>query len=746
MKQRSILKEFAIGIVFSVLVVFVIGITISLFYTSYKARKNLEKKADERIASLVDILEIPLWGIDEETIRKIGKSFANEDLIVQVRITDGWDKVFYQKKEESDSTVKRIADIMHDNKLVGRVKLSFSTQYFDQIRKDFLWISGIIFLISSFFLLFLLTFFLRRFLNRPLQQLGEIVGAYTSGNYSPPEKKMLFIEFKSTIDLLQGMGEKIHLQMQDLNYELAKRKKVEKALRISEERLSVALWGANCGIWDRDLKTNKIFFDSNYFKIAGYEPNEFPHSYQEWRKRVHPDDIKETEKRIESYISSKAKEYEVEFRFKTKSNEWMWILSQGKIFEYDHDKNPLRFIGMHQDITMRKQAEKEKEKAQQQVAEYKKMALVGQVAGKMAHDFNNVLGVILGNTELSLLDCKDVETKKTLKLILEQTLRGKNLTKNLVAFAKDQEPKQELFNISEKIDLVIELMRKDLEDIELVREDKPAIPELLADSGMIEHAMVNLIQNSIHAISMVESPKIIIKTSFIDNNIIFEINDNGCGIPEEFLENIYEPSFTLKGNRDIAGSYKTDIKGTGYGMSNVKKYIELHSGMISVDSKIGSGTKFTISMPVFKKGFTKNETIELQEEILHFGKYILIVEDEADISNVQYKSLISEPLNHKVDIANDGKAGIDLFNRNEYDIVSLDYTLPGAINGMDVYSHIRKTNKKIPILFISGNIEFLESIKNLKHKDAHLDHLSKPCRNKEYVNSINKLIEKSINI
>ncbi len=152
------------------------------------------------------------------------------------------------------------------------------------------------------------------------------------------------------------------------------------------------------------------------------------------------------------------------------------------------------------DITELKKAQEEKIKAQKIAGEQKKLALVGQVAGKMAHDFNNILGIIMGNTELALLDCQEPETRKTLELIFEQTIRGKNLTKNLVAFAKDQEPKQEFFRISEKIDLVLNLMRKDLEGIELRKEESQGVPELLADPGMIEHALVNLIQNSIHAI------------------------------------------------------------------------------------------------------------------------------------------------------------------------------------------------------------------------------------------------------
>ena len=99
------------------------------------------------------------------------------------------------------------------------------------------------------------------------------------------------------------------------------------------------------------------------------------------------------------------------------------------------------------------------------------------------------------------------------------------------------------------------------------------------------------------------------------------------------------------------------------------------------------------------------------------------------------------PCNHKVDIASNGQVAIDLFDKNEYDCISLDYILPGNINGIDVYNHIRKTNEAIPILFISGNIEFLESLEELKQKDIHIAHLSKPCQNKDYVNGINELLE-----
>jgi two-component system cell cycle sensor histidine kinase/response regulator CckA len=377
--------------------------------------------------------------------------------------------------------------------------------------------------------------------------------------------------------------------------------------------------------------------------------------------------------------------------------------------------------------------------AQKITDENRKQALIGRIAGKMAHDFNNILGIIMGNAELALIDCPDHQTKKKLDLIYNQTIRGKNLTKNLVAFAKDQEPKQEFFSIGEKIDLVLNLLKKDLDGINVIRQYSHGIPELLADPGMIEHAIVNLVQNSIHAVSLVERPQIIVRIYHQGEFIFFEIEDNGCGIPSEFLGGIYEPSFTLKGSKDKNGMYKPGIKGTGYGMSNVKRYIEQHKGNISIHSELQKGTNVTIKLPVIKKELTDEEIKDVKKEKIYFEKHILLVEDEQAISDIQYSILTHDPCNHRVDVANTGQMAIDLLKRNQYDLISLDYVLPGNFNGMDVYHHIRERNNAVPVLFISGNIEFLESIKDLKQKDPYVDHLSKPCKNIDYVNGVNKL-------
>jgi len=399
--------------------------------------------------------------------------------------------------------------------------------------------------------------------------------------------------------------------------------------------------------------------------------------------------------------------------------------------------------GIVRDMTEQKNIEKERIRAEHRAIEQEKHALVGRIAGKISHDFNNILGVIMGHSELAFMSCMEEETKKDLELIHGQTLRGRNLTRNLIAFARDQEPRQEYIKINEKIELVVNLMKKEMEGITLLKEFGRKLPDILADPGMMEHAMVNLLQNAVHALGTEAKPTICLRTYASEGQVCFEMEDNGCGIPKEHLDVIFDTSFTLKGGRDMAGSYGKEIKGTGYGLSNVKKYIDQHRGSIRVRSEFGAGTCFTICLPVIEKNLTEYEKENIRKSKPQTGKHILIVEDEPAIFDVQQRILTGDPCCHRVDIAQNGRTALDLLDQNHYDLISLDYILPGKITGMDIYRHIRETNQTLPILFISGNIEFLESVKELKSNDARVDHLSKPCRNQEYIERINCLLERA---
>lgn len=524
--------------------------------------------------------------------------------------------------------------------------------------------------------------------------------------------------------------------------DITERKAAIKALEESEKKFRTLFNGIEDAIFVHRFK-DKGF--SNFIEVNDVACKRYGYSRCEF-KDISPDVI-HADSRDALMIGGKKQRKTLrqkgrimfEIMHKTKNGEVFPVEVSSTLFDLYGEKMILSAV---RDITDRKLTEKEKTDDLKFASEQEKYALVGQVAGKMAHDFNNILGAIMGNAEISLIDCQEEETLENLNIILEQAIRGKSLTQNLVAFAKDQEPKEEYFNVNTKIDLVINLLRKDLDDTVVVREYKPGLPELLADPGMVEHALVNLIQNAIHAMSLVKEPRLVIKTWVQKEMLHIRIKDNGCGIPEACHDDIYSPSFTLKGSRDMTGAYSRDIKGTGYGMSNVKKYIEKHKGCIRFKSRVNKGTTFTISLPVVEKELTVKEKRMISNQRVMKGKRILLVEDESAISTVQRKILTNEPFRHHVSVAETAQAAIKMWDQGGFDLVSLDYLLPGSRTGLDVYRHIRKSDEKVPIIFVSGNFGFLESMKDISAMDSMTGHIPKPCENIIYANTINKWLER----
>ena len=151
--------------------------------------------------------------------------------------------------------------------------------------------------------------------------------------------------------------------------DITNRKRMEEALKQSEDRLSKTLMAANDGMWDWNLKTNEVFFDPRYYSMAGYPVDEFPHRLEEFQKRIHPDDVDYVMEQAGRHLSGETERFIVEFRFKKKNNDWLWILGRGIIVEREPSGEPLRFIGTHTDITQRKLAEIELNKLSTAVAQ-----------------------------------------------------------------------------------------------------------------------------------------------------------------------------------------------------------------------------------------------------------------------------------------------------------------------------------------------------------------------------------------
>lgn len=169
--------------------------------------------------------------------------------------------------------------------------------------------------------------------------------------------KMLAVIFnqkeqkKINNDLIRDMNRQVQERTRALEEVMEERISTAEALQKSEERLELALYGANDGIWDWHLDTNEVHFDERYYTQAGYEPGDFPEALEEWQNHLHPDDKEDAMKETLSYIRGERNDFDIEFRFRHKNGKYIWIRSRGKIVSRNEQGEPLRFIGTHSDIS-----------------------------------------------------------------------------------------------------------------------------------------------------------------------------------------------------------------------------------------------------------------------------------------------------------------------------------------------------------------------------------------------------------
>ena len=381
----------------------------------------------------------------------------------------------------------------------------------------------------------------------------------------------------------------------------------------------------------------------------------------------------------------------------------------------------------------------ERELIQERLRQSEKMDAVGQLAGGVAHDFNNMLGGIMGAAELLKIPGNSKETEtQYINLILDAAEKAADLTAKLSAFGRKGKVLSKAVDINTVISDTVTLVKRTIDKKIRIAEVREAVDTVVTgDQTGLQNALLNLCINASHAMPDGGDLTIISRNLNLDHDycnaspfkiesgkyIDLEVIDTGSGIPQDQIQHIFEPFFTTK---DVG-------KGTGLGLASVYGMIEGHNGAISVYSEVGTGTSFHLYLPCSDYK-TESEARPIPENSLPHGTGCILLVDDEDIVRITGKALL-EKIGYKVLTAENGRGGVEVFKQHlsEIDLVIIDMMMP-EMNGSEAFYAMKEIDPDCAV-FISSGFTKNEKLDDLE-KNGLRGFIHKPFS----INELNKLI------
>ncbi len=370
---------------------------------------------------------------------------------------------------------------------------------------------------------------------------------------------------------------------------------------------------------------------------------------------------------------------------------------------------------------------KRRQGLEQQLRQAQKMEAVGRLAGGIAHDFNNLLTIILGHAAM-LKDGRFAQITTSAADISAAAERAAALTRQLLAFSRRQNLQFRRHDLNELVLHLGRMLRRLVEEaIELQVDVHHDIIPIMADRGMLEQVLLNLVVNARDATP--PGGRIDISTAIHEGCAHIIVKDTGCGIPKENLERIFEPFFTTKKSGD----------GNGLGLATAYAIVEKHDGRIEVQSEEGKGSTFTVILPIATPTEGHESANTAQQPELGRGETILLVEDEAPLRALVRRLLTS--FGYRVIEAASGRRAVEIDDDSlaEVDLVLTDLVMPEGLTGCEAAEKLRERRPGLRVLFTSG----YSAESAGKDIDPHRDYgfLPKPYEPQQLAHAIRALLD-----
>ncbi len=486
-------------------------------------------------------------------------------------------------------------------------------------------------------------------------------------------------------------------RLQAIVRDVTERKRGEHELRESKRWLDAAMQAANLAVWSYDLLTGELVTNARGKEILGV-PERGKVTLADLLARVVPEDRKALEN--DFWFQSQNLEIRLEFRVASPTGiRWVYACGRGR---RDASGRPVGTSGVVIDITERKLAEEQLKLLQQELQQAQKMEAVGQLAGGVAHDFNNLMHVVMSYAELADFQLPaESPAKRHLKMILQAAKRATDVTGQLLAFGRKQILNPRVFCVNESVMNTSKMLGRLIgEDIILKTELDPDLASTKADPGQVEQIIMNLAVNARDA--MPDGGQLTISTKNVQlkdlrsgiaagNYVCVSVRDSGCGMPESVKSKIFEPFFTTK----------EQGKGTGLGLATVYGIVKQSDGYIECSSVEGEGTQFDVFFPASRPIRHDSNDEDGREYLASHEETILLVEDDDAVRDSAKEMLQS--LGYRVLVARSGGEATEISraHKGPIQLVLTDVVMPG-ISGRQLAAALQKERPETKYLFMSG--------------------------------------------
>jgi PAS domain S-box-containing protein len=497
-------------------------------------------------------------------------------------------------------------------------------------------------------------------------------------------------------------------------------KKLEKALQDSEEQFRTLCNSAPIGIFSADRDGNSILSNPRWEEIAGLSAAEC--IGKGWTRAIHPEDREEQAKTWLEAMSS-GKVYSHEYRLLTPQGKTVWVRALANPIK-DPDDTVLGYVWTVEDIT-------ELQHSRQEILKTQKLDSLGVLAGGIAHDFNNVLTAILGNISLARLQLNDT-TKVTKRLEEAETAtnRARDLTRQLITFARGGEPVKKTIQVSRLLREAADFALHG-SNVRCVFSIPDDIWQVAADEAQLRQVIHNLVLNAIQA--MPNGGTISIEASNVISQeegkrfVKISVTDTGTGIPAHHMQQIFDPYFSTRQN------------GIGLGLATCHSILKRHGGKIRVNSTLGKGSTFLVSLPAAEQ---ESESPEQGRNVQSRGNGHLLVMDDEEMIRELAEAILTE-YGYWVECVENGVQAIELYRKRReenrpFSAVILDLTIPGGIGGRETMERLLSLDPDVRAIVSSGYSDDPVVAKFREHGFRAV--LSKPYRPQEMDRVLRELL------